>query len=132
LTGGQPPDASSIEPLWPAGPNMSGLDEARPFGRKTSAYPMKNEPPEQLDGAKVLWWAWSGNAPFFVMPYSDGSGGIQIHGLAICQYESGSIYHFSCNREWEVENDSNWSTIEGAMTGRSGQYDVAAVKWQKR
>jgi len=93
---------------------------------------MTNEPPDELDGAGVLYWAWSGGKPFFVMPYSDGSGGISIHGLAVCQYESGAIYRFSCSRGWEVENDSNRASVDDAMTGPSAQYYVAAVEWQKK
>ena len=93
---------------------------------------MMKEPPDQLDGAKVLYWAWSGDDPFFVMPYSDGSGGIPIYGLAVCQYKSGAIYRFSCSYEWEVENDSDRETIEDAMSGASGQHDIATVEWQKR
>ncbi len=82
---------------------------------------MKIEPPEKIDGARVLYWAWSGNSPFFIMPYSDSTGGIPIHALAICRYDSGSICRFSCDQDWEVENDSNQHPVEGAMVATSGQ-----------
>ena len=88
-------------------------------------------PPPQIDGADVVLWAWSEPAPFFVMPYSDGSPGIPIHGLAICRYpKTGTIYKFSYNSEWETQNDSAWDTVESATSGESGQYDVRSVQWQ--
>ena len=72
-------------------------------------------PPKEIDGARVIEWAWSHPEPFFVVPYSDRSGGIPIHGLAICRYEdSGAIYRFSCNENWETENDSPQDSIAAA------------------
>jgi hypothetical protein len=86
-------------------------------------------PPPTLDGAEVLYWAWSGNMPFFIMP--DGEQGIPIFGLAICQYAaSGSVYRFSCTKTWEVEQDSAWeSDVEAALRATSTQYDNAAIMW---
>ena len=89
------------------------------------------EAPEFLDGAQVIYWAWS-DPPFFVMPSADGMTGVAINGLAICRYDKGPIYRFSCNAEWNVENDLDFDTAEAAMSGLSGQYDVHKVKWQKR
>ena len=87
-------------------------------------------PPERIDGARVVEWAWSSPDPFFIMPYSDGSGGIPIHGLAICRYdESRQVYRFSCDDKWETQNDSSHDSIEDAKTAESGQYDVLSVKW---
>ncbi len=91
-----------------------------------------HKPPEKIDSAKVLLWAWSSKVPFFVMPCSDGSGGINIHGLAICQYDMGEVYRFSCDENWEVQNDSDWDCVEDAMTAPSTQYDVTKVHWHKR
>ncbi len=89
-------------------------------------------PPEKIDGAKVLFWASSPVVPFFVMPFSDGSGGINIHGIAICQYDTGEVYRFSCDENWAVQNDSDWDCVVDAMTATSTQYDVTKVKWHKR
>jgi hypothetical protein len=92
---------------------------------------MNMEPPEKIDGAKVLYWAWSGNVPFFLLPsFDDGAEGIPIHGLAICQYDNGAVYRFSCNQDWMVKNDSTHHSIEDAMSAPSGQYNVAEVRWQ--
>lgn len=44
----------------------------------------------------------------------DGGDGVPIHGFAVCRYEAGSIYRFSCNADWEVENDSQYDTLEAA------------------
>ena len=86
-------------------------------------------PPVTLDGAAVLFWAWSENVPFFTM--SDGNQGIPIFGLAVCRYsDAGSVYRFSCNKNWEVENDSHWGdSVEHALLSASGDYDIAAIKW---
>ncbi len=89
-------------------------------------------PPPSIDGAKVVLWAWSGDQPFFVMPKAGGTGGIPIHGLAVCQYPTGEVYRFSCDKEWVVQNDSDWRSIEEAMTAPSAQYDITQVKWRHR
>jgi hypothetical protein len=83
-----------------------------------------------LDGAQVLYWAWSEGPPFFVM--ADGGEGIPIHGLAICRYEgSGAVCRFSCSDGWKVQNDSPYDqSVAAAMAGRSGQYDIARVRWR--
>ena len=87
-------------------------------------------PPEKLDGADVVYWAWAEPEPFFVMPYSDCSGGIPIHGLAICCYpDSGVIYRFSCNSRWEVENDSSYDSLKSAKAGKSWQFNVKSISW---
>ena len=89
------------------------------------------KPPNQLDGATVVLWAWSSDRPFFEMPYSDGSGGIPIHGLAVCRYdESEAVYRFSCDSHWDVQNDTDHKSIDDARTCPSAQYDVERVKWQ--
>jgi hypothetical protein len=68
-----------------------------------------------------------GAAPFFEMPIEE----VPIHGLAICRYEQGPGYRFSCDSSWEVQNDSPYDTVEQAMRSPSGQYDVSKVTWVK-
>ena len=86
-------------------------------------------PPSQIDGADVVLWAWSEPMPFFEMRLSDGGPALPIHGLAIYRYPgSGAICRFSCNSDWETENDSPWDTVEAAASGDSGQYDVHSVQ----
>jgi hypothetical protein len=48
-----------------------------------------NKPPEELDGAKVIKWAWSGSKPFGFLRYEgDLYDPIEIYGLAICRYDN--------------------------------------------
>jgi hypothetical protein len=54
------------------------------------------EPPDYLDGAKIIRWAWSGDQPFSLV------GEEEIVGLAIGQFEgSDEIYRFSCKKSLE-------------------------------
>lgn len=88
-------------------------------------------PPTQLDGAKVLKWAWSGNMPFGYMPIQDTEEKISIYGLAVCTYEnSGIFYLFSCDENWEVINDSFYDTIEQAIERLPNQYKKVVAVWK--
>ena len=94
-------------------------------------------PPFQLDGAHVLHWAWSSPAPFFVMGVTSAPGepaheGIPIHGLAICRYADsrGQVYVFSCDAQWEVQNDAPYESVAAARARRSLQYDTSKVIWR--
>lgn len=88
------------------------------------------KPPEKIDGAKVLYWAWSGDIPFgWVGTESDS---VPIYGLVIAQYEGGSvIYRFSCNQSWETEQDADYASIEDALKNLPEQYKRAAAKWHE-
>lgn len=88
-------------------------------------------PPHQLDGAKVLYWAWSGNQPFGDMPFTDGSVASEIYGFAISIYDGGTIYWFSCDRQWEVQNDDPYTTPQQAMEANYPQYSNRPVHWIK-
>lgn len=84
-----------------------------------------SQPPENIDGAKVLSWAWSGAAPFGFV------GSEPVYGLAICQYPStGTIYRFSCGGGWETLQDSDYETVEEAKENVPGQYLNAQVTWK--
>jgi hypothetical protein len=83
-----------------------------------------NKPAKEIDGAKVLLWAWSGSVPFGKV--SD----IEIYGLAICQYEnSDDIYRFSCDKNWETQQDGLYSSIEQAVEQLPDQYKNVTAKW---
>lgn len=93
------------------------------------------EAPEALDGAIVIKWMWSGEEPFGYMPVVDSDNpdsdypDIEIYGLAICQYEnSPTFYRFSCDKNWEVQNDASYNSIEAAMIV-SDQYKNVEGKW---
>jgi len=87
-----------------------------------------NQPPPILDGAKVLWWAWSGENPFGILEGAEGDDRF-VHGFAVCQYESGSIYRFTCNKHWEVVQDADYASVEKAKAGIPLNYDASRVKW---
>ena len=88
------------------------------------------KPPEYIDDAKVLHWAFSGSEPFGLINYSDGSIAAEIFGLAICQYEGESkVYRFSCDKNWESEQDADYNSVEEAMNNIPIQYQGQEIKW---
>jgi hypothetical protein len=93
------------------------------------------EPPDELDGAKVIRWAWSGTAPFGHLPIVGGtdneaSDSIDIFGLAICQYEdSDNVYRFSCDKDWEVQQDGVYKSVDDALRQLPDQYKLVTAKW---
>jgi len=81
-----------------------------------------------LDGAKVLWWAWSGETPFGELIGAEGEDR-WVHGFAVCQYEKGSIYRFTCNKRWDVMQDSDHDTEAEAKAAIPSNYDASKVEW---
>jgi hypothetical protein len=91
-----------------------------------------SKPPKEIDGAKVLEWAWSGDKPFGVVCYESGEIAAEIFGLAICSYPNvNKIYRFSCDSEWETEQDSDYQSIEEAKHELPLQYHEVKPKWKK-
>ena len=88
---------------------------------------MKSPPPE-LDGARVLWWSWSGDTPFGELFGADDDDR-WIHGFAVCRLATGSIYRFSCNKNWEVVQDSQYNTEDEAKASIPTNYDSTRVVW---
>jgi hypothetical protein len=75
-----------------------------------------NKPPDKLDGAKVIEYMTS-QQPFGEMLYTDGSKCCDIYGFAICNYDNNDEYYiFSCNENWEVQSDTDFSSIESAKS----------------
>lgn len=92
------------------------------------------KPPKEIDGAKVLEWAWSGSIPFGTLKYKggeeDGQVAFEIYGLAICQYQkTGEIYRFSCDENWETEQDAPYDSIQQAKDFLPDQYKNVPVNW---
>lgn len=87
-------------------------------------------PPPFLDGAHVLWWAWSGEVPFGELPDAEGDD-LLIYGFAVCQYDSGEIYRFTCNRQWGVVQDTDNADEEEAKASIPAQYEASRVVWQR-
>ena len=92
------------------------------------------EPPDDLDGAKVIKWAWSGNKPFGLISIVDSdSESIEIYGLAICQYsDSNGVYRCSCEKDWEVQQDGLYQSVEDAIGQLPDQYKLITAKWQTK
>jgi len=90
------------------------------------------EPPDELDGAEVILWAYHPQKPFFIMEYSDGRPYKPIHGFAICRYEGEKKYYkFSCDKVWNVENDQICDSIEEAVKAAT---DISnePISWNKK
>ena len=88
------------------------------------------EPPSYLDGAKVLKWCWSGQYPFGYMGNKEDPDSVAVYGLAICEYEThSSLYRFSCDKNWEVVNDSMEVSIAGAIENIPDQYKNVDRIW---
>ena len=87
-------------------------------------------PPPTLDGARVLWWAWAGEKPFGELPGAEGDDRL-VFGFAVCRYDAGSLYRFTCNQHWQVVQDMDHSDEGEAMTNIPAQYDVLRVAWQR-
>jgi len=91
-----------------------------------------SKPPKDIDGARVLEWAWSGKRPFGVVRYESGEIAAEIFGLAICCYPNGkTFYRFSCDSQWESEQDSDYQSIKEAKCNLPLQYQEVEAKWQK-
>ncbi len=87
------------------------------------------EPPNYLDGAKVLKWAWSGQAPFGVVGDIDGEEE-EVFGLALCKYhDSVNFYRFSCDKNWQVVQDAPYNSMEEAVKLLPDQYKKVERNW---
>ncbi len=90
------------------------------------------KPPITIDNALVIEWAWSGKSPFGFILYDTGEIASEIYGFAICRYlDSQRFYRFSCNKKWEVEQDSDYDSIVTAKNNIPPQYNVIDIVWKK-
>ncbi len=92
-----------------------------------------SEPPEFIDEARVIKWAWSGLQPFGFVGNESHAESEAVYGLAICQYkDSGLIYRFSCDRSWNTIQDSPYDTVESALSSLPAQYKNVEAVWQTK
>jgi hypothetical protein len=94
-----------------------------------------NEPPDFLDGAKVIKWAWAEQKPFgYIGSMEETEIEIEkIFGLAICRFEkSEEVYRFSCNENWIVIQDDIYETVEDAMKQLPKPYLYVKANWQTK
>ncbi len=88
------------------------------------------KPPAKIDNAKVLYWAWSGDAPFGVVKHPNGEIAREIYGLALCQYAgSDEVYRLSCDAHWESQQDSVYGSVQEVMDELPAQYRQVAAHW---
>lgn len=89
-------------------------------------------PPDYIDGARVLAWAWS-ELPFGHVNDENGVNAIAIHGLALCRYAGDArVYRFSCDAHWQCWQDQVHDTLDSARDGLPAQYRARPARWQAR
>ncbi|RFS18688.1 hypothetical protein DVR12_26960 [Chitinophaga silvatica] len=56
----------------------------------------------------------------------------EVYGLAICKYEnSGNLYRFSSDKNWESPQDGPYGTVEDAIRLLPDQYKNVEADWQE-
>lgn len=89
------------------------------------------EPPERLDGADVLCWVASSREEFYQMVGADPP--IKVAAMVVAQYaDGGPIYLFKCDREWQVVQDWDCSSIEEAQALAIEHAFGEQVVWRTR
>lgn len=87
-------------------------------------------PPQRIDGALVLEWAWS-EEPFGELLDTEGRLVAVVHGLALCRYDDSSkIYRFSCDDSWDCQQDAVYESIDVAKAFLPAQYRRVVPKWR--
>ena len=88
-----------------------------------------DRPPQHLDGAKVVCWTVSPRGGFYQLRGADPP--ITVVAMAVAQYEDGgSIYLFTCNRNWEVVQDWDCGSVEEAMELAAEHVGTEALDWE--
>ena len=85
-------------------------------------------PPELIDGARVVEWAWSGSEPFGIVP---GADPVEIHGLAIATYDDRAYYRFACDAHWECVQDADFGSVRDAKERLPEQYRNVVATWHR-
>jgi len=92
-----------------------------------------NQPPELLDGAKVVRWSEidgrhrpTGGCRQIVNGVLQG----QVAGVAICQYEGESAYYlFGCDPEWNTVTDTWHESLNDALEQAELEYEGVSGTW---
>ena len=94
----------------------------------TDVIPLKGamQPPNEIDGARVIEWAWSGDGPFGEVPGADDS---EIYGLAIATYDDIEFYRFSCDKNWNTVQDALYDSVAAAKDQLPDQYRNVVAEW---
>jgi hypothetical protein len=90
-------------------------------------------PPQQLDGANVLYWATSRLGRFHTIPHGADPAAadvISVAAMAICRYPDGGPYYlFKCDRDWEVVFDWDADGIDEAQAIASQHVSGEMIEW---
>jgi len=86
------------------------------------------QPPSEIDGARIVEWAWSGDIPFGEI---SGAPSPEIFGLAIATYDGEQFYRFSCDRNWETQQDGSYDSLLAAKQQLPDPYRSVEVNWIK-
>ena len=108
---------------------MEGLAALHALDVLREMKPPMQEPPPEIDGARVVEWASSGDLPFGEVQGSESPG---IYGLAIATYDDGRFYRFSCNHKWETQQDGIYDSIDEAKRLLPDQYRKVEAQWIRR
>lgn len=84
-------------------------------------------PPDEIDGARVIEWAWSGSDPFGEVPGADPP---EVFGLAITTYDDIRFYRFCCDQNWNTVQDAVYNSIAEAREQLPDQYRNVPAHWQ--
>jgi hypothetical protein len=87
------------------------------------------QPPDEIDGARVIEWAWSGSIPFGEVPGADPP---EIFGLAIATYDGIQFYRFSCDQDWNAVQDAVYESVADAKRQLPDQYRNVGANWIPR
>ncbi|SFR22610.1 hypothetical protein SAMN04488564_106266 [Lentzea waywayandensis] len=91
---------------------------------------MTQQPPGELDGARVLQFALIGPAqPATGNTFHFGDFPDVVRGLALACYEGGkSVYLFYCDAEWNVLTDTCHSTSQDAID--QARFEFGGLEFQ--
>ncbi len=82
--------------------------------------------PNEIDGARVIEWACSGEVPFGVVL---GAEPPEIYGLAIATYDDMQFYRFSCDKDWNCVQDAIYDSVTDAKNQLPDQYRNVVANW---
>ena len=89
--------------------------------------PEATRPPNEIDGARVIEWAWSGSSPFGTVPSAEPP---EIYGLAIATYDNLTFYRFACDKDWNCIQDSLYDSVDEAKDHLLDQYRNVVANWR--
>ena len=84
------------------------------------------QPPPQLDNAKVLRWVISERGAFYFI------GEAAVAAMAVCQYVPGEFYLFKCTADWTVIQDMDHTSLDECLEHAAQFANGERLVWQER